>query len=187
MRKVMLVLLGCVALAIVAVEVGGALWAQEAPKPAAPATTMLFDFEDEDDVKKCEAKPNTETAPSAEHATSGKQSLKVTLKPDGEYPGLYIEKFPTKDWSGFSALKFDVFADEAFVLAMTVKDVNSKDYATRYNNDKIELNKGANTVVITLGDVGDKIDVKKIKSMTIFASKVDKARTFYLDNVRLEK
>ena len=188
MRKVMLVLAGCVAVAF-AVKASGLVWAQgETPKPAEAAGPMvLFDFENEDDVKKCEAKANTETAVSAEHATSGKQSLKVTLKPGGEYPGLYIEKFPTKDWSAWSKLKFDVFADEAFTLAMTIKDPNSKDYASRYNNDKITLEKGANTVTIELVDVSDAINLKTIKSTSIFASKVEKDTTFYLDNMRLEK
>jgi hypothetical protein len=179
----MWVLLGCVAAGF-AVAFGGALWAQDEAKPA---TTMLFDFENEDDVKFCEAKADTETAASTEHATSGKQSLKVTMKAGADYPGLYVEKFPTKDWSGNAALKFDVFADEAVTLGMTLKDPNSKNYETRFNNDKISLNKGANTVTITLGDVGDKIDLKKIKSMSLFCPKPEKDVTIYVDNMRLEK
>ncbi len=183
MRKVMWVLLGCVAVAFAVKFGSAALWAQGEAKPA---TLMLFDFEDEDGLKKFDAN-KSETAGSAEHVTSGKQSLKVTLKTGENYPSIYTERFPTKDWSGYAALKFDVFVDEAITLSMTVKDVNSKDYASRYNRDKVELEKGANTVTVTLGDVGDAIDPKKIKSMTIFAGKVDKDTMFYLDNVRLEK
>lgn len=183
MRKVMWVLLGCVAVAF-AVTFGGALWAQDEAKPA---TTMLFDFENKDDVRFCEAKAATETAVSTEHATSGRQSLKVMMKAGADYPGLYIEKFPTKDWSDDAALKFDVFADEAVTLGMTLKDPNSKNYETRFNNDKISLDKGANTVTITLGDVSDKINLKKIKSMSLFCHKPEKDVTIYLDNVRLVK
>jgi hypothetical protein len=182
----MLVLAGCLFMALVAVKFGGALWAQaETPKPA-EGTLVMFDFEDEDGLKKFDANKSDAEA-STEHATSGKQSLKVTLKAGETYAGLYTERFPTKDWMAYSKLKFDIFVDEAVTLGMTLKDVNSKDYATRYNRDSIELEKGANTVTIELVDAGDKIDLKKIKSMSLFAGKVDKNTVFYLDNVRLEK
>ena len=187
MRKVMLVLMGCLA-AAVAVEFA---CAQEAnpptPAPAPAAATMLYDFENEDDVKFCEAKADTETAAVAEHATSGKQSLKVTMKGGADWPGLYAEKMPVKDWTGFAALKFDVFAEGDVTLGMTIKDPNSKSFETRYNNDKIQLTKGANTVVITLGDVADAIDIKKIKSISIFCYKPEKDVTLFVDNMRLEK
>jgi hypothetical protein len=178
MRKVMLVMVGCIAATVV-----GVAWSQDQP---APAATVLFDFEDEADVKKWDAK-NSEPSASTEHATSGKGSMKLTLKGGVDFPGIYTERFPTKDWSGFKTLKFDVFADEPMTLMLSIKDPDSKDYASRFNMDKIEINKGANTVVIPLSDVGAKIDVKKIKSTTIFSGKLDKDTTIYLDNVRLEK
>ena len=187
MRKVILALAGCLAVALAAVRFGGALWAQDAPKPAeTPATLVMFDFEDADGIKKLDAN-KSEAEASTEHATSGKQSLKVTLKAGADYPGLYVEKFPTKDWSAYSKLKIDIFADEAVTMGMTLKDPKSKDYATRYNNDKVALEKGANTITVELVDVADKIDLKTIKSMSFFAHKPEKAVTLYVDNVRLEK
>ena len=178
MRKVMLVMVGCIAATVV-----GVAWSQDQP---APAATVLFDFEDEADVKKWDAK-NSEPSASTEHATSGKGSMKLTLKGGVDFPGIYTERFPTKDWSGFKTLKFDVFADEPMTLMMTAKDPNSKDFASRFNKEKIEINKGANTVAIPIADIAGKIDVKTIKSTTIFSVKLEKDPTLYLDNIRLEK
>lgn len=179
MRKLMVVLLGCVAVAGVGQAFLPVGFAQ-----AKEGALVLFDFESADDVAKWEAN-GSEMSVSTEHATSGKQSMKVVLKP-GEYPGLSTGKIE-KDWSAYKELKLDVFADAAFTIAVRIDDDNSKDYASRYNNEGVEIAKGQSTVTLTLGDVGDKIDLKKVKMLCFFAINPDKDITFYVDNVRLEK
>ena len=159
----------------------------EAPKVETPATLVLFDFETEDDLKKCEANKNAEAAISTEHATSGKQSMKLTLKGGTDFPGVYADKFAPKDWSAYSKLKIDVFADQAVAMGLTIKDAKSKDYASRYNNDKVKIEKGANTITVELVDVSDKIDLKTIRSFSLFTHKAEKDVTIYVDNIRLEK
>jgi hypothetical protein len=175
----MLVLLACAAAAGFGVRFGDALWAQ-----AKEEAKMLFDFENADDAAQWEA-ANAATSIVAEHATSGKSAMKVVLE-GAEYPGINTAKI-ANDWSGYKELKFDVFADQAFNLAVRIDDENSKDYAGRYNLDQNDLNKGANTVTITLGDVGDKIDLKKVKLFILFGINPAKDTTYYLDNVRLVK
>ena len=175
MRRMIYAMLVC---GLAAAFVGFA-WAQ-----AKEEAKMLFDFEDPGEAASWEA-ANAATSIVAEHATSGKSSLKVVLE-GAEYPGINTAKFPN-DWSGYSALKFDVFADQALNLAVRIDDENSKDYASRYNLDQNDLNKGANTVTITLGDVGDKIDLKKVKVLILFGINPAKDTTYYLDNVRLVK
>ncbi len=183
MRKVTLVVLACVA-AAVAVEFA---WAQDPNQPAPKVeTTMLFDFEEENALTRFDAN-GSETAISTEHATSGKQSLKVTFKAGEGSTSIYTERFPVKDWSAANTLKLDIFADEAVTLTMTIKDANSTSYETRFNQDEVVLNKGANTVTISLADVAAKIDLKKIRSMTLVTSGLAKDTVVYLDNVRLEK
>ncbi len=179
MRKAMLVALGCTVAAFAA-----AVWAaDEAPKVE---TTMLFDFDEENALTRFDAN-GTETAISTEHATSGKQSLKVTFKAGEGATSLYTERWPVKDWSAANVLKMDIFADEAVTLTMTIKDTASTNYETRFNMDELVLNKGANTVSVSLADVAAKIDLKKIKSMTLVTSGLAKDVVVYLDTVRLEK
>ncbi|HUU42148.1 MAG TPA: hypothetical protein VMY39_01985 [Planctomycetota bacterium] len=183
MRKWILAALAVAALGFVGGELVGTAWAQDDVK-AADATKVLFDFEDDQDVTKWEAN-KSEISASTEHATSGKQSLKVVLNAE-KFPGLRTQKFE-RDWSGYATLKFDVFTDAPLNLMMTVKDKKSKDYASRYNNERIKLKEGANTVSIPLEDVGAKIDLKAVLSVTLFGGKMEKVTVIYLDNVRLEK
>ncbi len=157
----------------------GLAWAQ-----AERASKMLFDFEDAGDAAKWEA-ANAETSVVAEHATLGKNALKVVLKP-ADYPGINTAQIPN-DWSGYRELTFDVFADQDFTLLCRIDDENSKDYASRYNNDGIEVAKGKNTVTLGLGDVGAAIDIKKVKLLILFGNGIQQDTTFYLDNVRLIK
>lgn len=145
---------------------------------------MLFDFEDAGDAAKWES-ANAETSVVADHATSNKSALKVTLKA-AEYPGISTAQI-ANDWSGYSKLVFDVFADEDFNLAIRIDDENSKDYASRFNLDKNDVVKGKNTVTIDLVDIGDKIDLKKVKLLILFSIGTQHDTTCYLDNVRLEK
>jgi hypothetical protein len=151
---------------------------------AAKEAKMLFDFEDAGDLAKWEA-AEADVSIVGDHATSGKSALKVTLKA-AEYPGITTTQAPN-DWKGFAKLSFDLFADEDMTLLVRIDDENSKDYASRYNNDGIDIKKGANNVSIELADVGDKIDLAKVKMLILFGSNPPKPVTFYLDNVRLEK
>ena len=174
MRRTILILAACAACMLAAAFSGAE------GKPS----LMLFDFEAAGDLAKWEA-ADADTSIVGDHATSGKSALKVTLKA-AEYPGLTTTQAPN-DWSAYKTLKFDVFADEGLTLHLRIDDANSKDYTSRYNNDDISINKGANAVSIDLADVGGKIDLKKIKMLILFGSNVAKPVTFYLDNVRLEK
>ncbi len=158
---------------------------------AAPAgeATVLFDFENADDVAAWQVeddlKDKVKLEASPEHATSGKQSLKMTLQAH-EWPGAFTTKVP-KDWSGSSDLVFDVWAAEAMSISVRIDDDKSQDYDSRFNSPGQDLAKGANTVTIALADVGDKIDLKKIKTLVIFSSDVPETRVLFIDNLRLTK
>lgn len=156
---------------------------------AAIEATVLFDFENDDDVKawgvEDDIKDKVALAASAEHATSGKRSLAMTLKPH-EWPGMNTTKLP-KDWSGYSDLAFDVWAGADSSLCIRIDDEASKDYGSRYNSPAQDVSKGANTVTIPVTDVGDAIDLKKIKAMYLFSTNVPEDITFFIDNIRLIK
>jgi hypothetical protein len=203
MRRIALVTLVCAVVALFGwMMVGGVQADEKAPTPPAtpapgaePAPTapkaeakVLFDFEDDKGLAQAEAK-NAETSLSTDHATSGKNSLKVVLSAS-KLPGVGFMKLPVTDWSGYKTLKFDIFAegDDAMKFAMSIKDTKSKDYASRYNNEKIAVAKGANTISIDIADIGGHIDLKIVKQMSIFAcGTLEKEATVYIDNIRLEK
>ena len=171
MRKAILVCAGCLALAAVA-------WAQA-------ASTMLFDFEKDAEAGAWRA-ARCEKSVSTEHATSGKQSLKLKIPATGDSSaGIATEALPVRDWSGQTALKFDVFADDAMSLTVSIRDRNVRATGKSYRKD-FELQKGANTVVVPVADVGADIDVKMIQAVNLIA-RIGADRTIYLDNVRLEK
>lgn len=156
--------------------------------PAADSTT-LFDFEDNADVAKWQIEDQLKAivtlACSTEHATSGKHSLQMSLKPHA-WPGMFTEAVP-KDWSGYAELSFDVFAAVDTALNVRIDDEASTDYNSRFNSQALDVSKGANTVTVTLGDVGDAVDLKKIKRLVIFSGDVPEDRVFFIDNVRLVK
>ncbi len=156
---------------------------------AAGEATVLFDFENADDVKawgvEDDLKGKVTLSASEEHATSGKKSLKMALKPH-EWPGMFTTKLP-KDWSGYKELAIDVWTPVDTTLCVRIDDEASTDYGSRFNSQGLDVAKGANTLTIPVVDVGDAIDLKKIKSMYIFSTDVPEERTFFIDNIRLIK
>jgi len=160
-----------------------------ATAPAEAGTRLLFDFETDDDVSAWKVEDAVsqcvELSVSDEHATSGRRSLKMVLKPH-EWPGMHTLKIPA-DWSGNQDLKFDVFADQASELSVRIDDTNSSGYSTRFNSEANSVGKGQNTVAIPLSSVAENIDLKKVKSMYIYSTGVEGTLVFYIDNIRLVK
>jgi hypothetical protein len=156
---------------------------------AAGEATVLFDFENDADVAAWQVedvlKDKVKLEASDEHATSGKRSLKMTLQPH-EWPGMSTTKLP-KDWSGQADLAFDVFSAVDTTMSVRIDDDNSKDYASRFNSQAQDLVKGKNTVTLALADVGDAVDLKKIKALYLFSTDVPEQRVFFIDNIRLIK
>ena len=168
----------------------------EEPQPAPavvveakPGEMMVFDFESDAHVK-CwgveeEIGDRAVLSVSTDHATQGKRSLKMVLKPH-EWPGINTTKLP-RDWSAFKELKFDVIAEKDGGINVRIDDDDSTSYETRYQLGTTDVFKGKNTVTILTIDLGGRIDLKRIKAMFIFSGDVQEDLTLYLDNVRLVK
>jgi hypothetical protein len=160
-------------------------------KPAAAAveSKALFGFEDgkpafgvEDDVKDV---VDLSVVTDPKRASAGARCLKMVLRPH-DWPGMNTKELPA-DWSSYEALRFDVTAEQDMPLAVRIDDVNSKDYASRFNGPKSYLTKGRNTVTVWLSDAADAIDLRQVKGLYIFSMGVQQPLTLYVDNVRLEK
>jgi len=154
---------------------------------------MLAGFEGADKVKleledyPDEFKGKSSMGPVAEHATEGKQALK--LESHAPAGNVQFSGFDA-DWSSYDTLAFDIFnpGDKPVQIAgwVKAKDVNAG-WDKRYNYERM-LKPGMNTVRLSIGsmsgpDGGKMIDVKDIKKFNICADKA----TIYIDNVRLIK
>lgn len=166
--------------------------------PAPGATVMLGDFENGLDGweatgagDKADEKPKLSL--SDQHATHGKQSLKVEL-PAGPYPGAGIEFKTPQDWSNCQAVRLSLFNASKDTWAMSVRadDTASKDFSTRYNGDMylFKLAPGANEVEVTMAALRQGsflargLDVERIKRIRIFG-RTKEPTTLYMDNVSL--
>ena len=165
---------------------------QPAPEVAVeskPGEMMVFDFETDAHVKCWEVEEEiadrVALSVSTDHATQGKRSLKMVLKPH-QWPGINTTKLP-RDFSAFKELKFDVIAERDANVNVRIDDDDSTSYETRYQLGGTDVFKGKNTVTILTIDLGGRIDLKRIKAMFIFSGGVEEDLTLYIDNVRLVK
>jgi hypothetical protein len=104
-----------------------------AEPPASPASKMLYDFEDEADVKAWsnlelpdakDREPPVRVERVAEHATSGKHSLKLTFA-GGRWPTVTTTQV-TDDWLSHPTFHADVTASRPCVIGFTVMQEKSQ-------------------------------------------------------------
>src|SRR5690348_2374399 len=96
--------------------------------------TMLFDFEEADEAGRWSAmklpevktdSPDPSVELSTEHATSGKQSLKITFK-GGLWPAVSCDRIAVPgDWKEFPTLRADVTVDRACIIGFRVLQARS--------------------------------------------------------------
>jgi hypothetical protein len=126
------------------------------------------------------------------HSTDGVYSLQVHLNP-GLYPGISLD-YTTNDWRAYGILSFDIFliGDSSLEIILRINDrEHNNKYVDRFNRSLV-LHPGANHIFIKLDEVkmapqGRKMDMANITNICIFAYKLNKPRTVYFDNFRLEK
>jgi hypothetical protein len=165
---------------------------------------VLFDFEDDKEIKDLfkenNGNKNYPVEKTTDHATSGKFALKVQFPNDGDWPGIHFLKFDG-DWSKYDYLKVDVFNPTNEVVALHFGGIDKDsgmtaekyfgEYGLRYHADTI-LKPGKNTFEIELtgATVEDKSRALILSALKRFAIFVDKRPTdfiLYMDNIRLEK
>ncbi len=153
---------------------------------------ILFDFESDSELDCFHWKCHTLFSLSDEHATHGKQSLKLELFPS-DYPGL-APMLASNDWRGHKAFSFDVYNTHNIAIPLTVRIDDSKDYPDypdRYNQTYI-LKPGANTIAIPLdklitSETTRKLNLKTVYRIVIFVAKPIERIVLYFDNIKLSK
>src|SRR5262249_33996661 len=167
---------------------------------APPKEVVLFDFEDQADLKAWanlelpeakEKEPPARVELSPENATRGKQSLKITFA-GGRWPTVTTTRVP-EDWMPYWTFRADVTAGRDCVVGFTVLQEKSQRGggwdATVSRWTKTEfLKRGKNTVTGTLHDpnhysINDKLG--KVVRFEIFMYSPHEGESIYVDNIRL--
>lgn len=152
--------------------------------------TVLFDFEHSADLERLNWECHKWFELSKEHVTSGKYSLKVSLPP-GQYPGIYLKDI-NPDWSSYTYFNMDIFnpSKEKIPFHIRIDDYKSGwEYAHRFDKE-IELNPGANTIVIPTTSIKTNLNSRplnliKIERLLFFIPNNQKPRDLFIDNIRL--
>lgn len=127
-------------------------------------------------------------------AHKGKASLRVEMD-TSLYSGVSLVYFP-RDWTGYRYLSMEIFnpMPDAFKITCRIHDgVHEKGeqrYDDRYNQ-VFHLLPGWNSLRIDLGDVlrapvGRRMDIRNIRAVGVFSSRLPAPRTVFIDSVRLE-
>ncbi len=170
------------------------LLAQDVAKPQTGEEKLIAGFEDAEPPKDWYAQDG-KLSLSPDHATEGKQALKVELTA-GAYPGFGVE-LRAQDWSPYDALRFSLTSEgrESQLVTIRVDETASRGYGTRCNfEDKtvaVSLHFGLNEIEIPIASMkqgtpeSQGINVARVKLLRVFAGGLKKPVTWHLDNVRL--
>jgi len=127
--------------------------------------------------------------------SQGRASLGVVLGTD-TYSGVALSYFP-RDWRGYTFLSIDVFNPDPEPLDLTCR-VNDTahnhrgyHYEDRFNRT-YHLNPGWQTIAIPLEEIRNAprqrpMQMAAIDNFAIFAIRLPRPRTIYIDNVRLHR
>ena len=130
-------------------------------------------------------------APPPEWKGHSTQVARLQIWP-GSWPGIQFYGV-VRDWSNYDYLVFDLFSAESenAKMYLRINDLNHNHrYSDRYNRS-ITVKPGYQQIRIPLGKVKAgpaerEMDMSKIKEVIFYAYRTKTARTFYLDNLRLQ-
>ena len=125
----------------------------------------------------------------------GNASLRVRLMP-AKYSGISLRYFPS-DWRDYSALSLSVFNGSSAELRVTcrIHDEQHVHTGERYSdrfNQTFVLQAGWNDITIPTKSIRDapqgrRMDLQRIRDVSIFLTDLYAPRTIYVDDVRLIK
>ncbi len=125
-----------------------------------------------------------------DHATHGRQALKMTVRSDGQRAGAILMD-GEMDWGGHRRVAFDVYleADESRLLAVGLADRQGAP-GTERTGVEIDIKPGPNRVVLDLAAMtrtrsGRLIDFSRAQELAFFVTGARPGEAFYLDNLRL--
>ena len=123
----------------------------------------------------------------------GKSSLEVVLNID-QYSGVGLKYF-AHDWNNFNYLQFSLFnpSSDPIEVNCRVHDIHhiehGQDYYDRFNSNHV-IPQGWSDIKISIKDIVNaprkrKMDQGHMQGFYIFATRLHRPQTVYIDNVRL--
>ena len=162
-------------------------------KTAAPEALRIGDFEDGlDGFSAAEHVKLTNTTERG--VMHGQKALVAELSPEDEYPGISKTFDTPQDWSGYDCLMLNVFNPNAggkTSVSLRIDDASSAGYKTRFNLEGIALKPGANMIEVPTALMAHAgvsqwgIDLRKVKSMTIFTGQIKARADLIFDDISL--
>ncbi len=155
-----------------------------------------YDFETEADLDALPWQCRLIFSLSEEHATTGKQCLKMAYFPNQPsakpgFPGLSLIGF-NPNWQNSSLLTADIFnpSDEPLTIGLRIDDKPDPPFDDRFNTE-LHLKPGANqisipTAVLATSDKKRNLNLGSIRSVSLFYIKPESSQTLFLDNIKLE-
>jgi hypothetical protein len=145
-----------------------------------PAKAMIDGFEGEGRLGLWQVSEGVEVAPSGEHVTEGRRSLRVRL-PGGPWPGISIFSLP-RNWLPYDWLVLDVYNESDDVLALGLWVRDGADKVTV----EMSLRPGANQFRIPM-DLFSSLRLRQVTGLCLFVCQPAPGTVIYVDNVRLEQ
>lgn len=124
---------------------------------------------------------------------SGNAAMKVVMNTD-TYSGVALKYFPG-DWEGYRFFQFSVYNPDNDVLKITCRihdrrhTQGQQEYKDRFNRS-FSILQGWKTITIPLDQVKTapedrQIDMRQIQGVGIFAVRLPRPRTLYIDDIKL--
>jgi hypothetical protein len=161
-----------------------------ADRPPEKTVVTLFDFEKTAELDLLHWQCGSFMEQDAEHATSGKYSLRVEMYPSAEYPG--FKAGFKQGWQGYTKLLVDIFHPglNEMKIAYRIDDRDDNPPFADRANGTVVLMPGSNIFTIDLENLKTsgtdrKLDLTKISGLYLFVHRPPQPLTLYLDNVRL--
>src|ERR1043165_493145 len=153
--------------------------------PAVAADHLIADFDDPKDVRGLQWDADTIDATFGPRAVTERGSVLKFVAKRGDYPGLFFyEPRVPRDWSAHEALSFVVWSNDERDIAIRIDDHKSAGFNSRFNGGT-RLLKGRNLVQVPTAVIGKAIDLKTIKSMTLFLDHPPANLTLWFDDIKL--
>jgi hypothetical protein len=155
-------------------------------------TTRLFSFESQREVQQWRptGEPPKSMALSAEYVTDGEYSLHVIFPKKTEYPELDTASLP-RDWSAYQILAFDVYynteqSESTWTLGVRIDDHESTPANQKWFAEGYIIHPGLNTIKIYIEDIGQSVDLKKMKRLMLFTNALENDVEVFFDDLRFE-
>ncbi len=153
------------------------------------AENVLYDFQQPDQVQAWNSLADEQAGArtlsvEAPEVTAAGKALKIVFSGSGtEWPGVATSQVPA-DWSGYQALKFEVWSVNPLDLAVRIDDDKSTDHPNRFNyTAKLEHKKML--VQIPVEGIRRAINPHNVKLLCLYLTKPPAGTTLFIGNIRL--